>query len=500
MPFEATVYRVLIASPGDVLQERDVVERAIINWDDEHARDRGVVFLPVRWERTSPRGGISGQEAINEDLVDTSDVLIGVFWSRIGEKTASDDSGSIEEIRRFARSGKPYGLFFNNAPIPMHHDPEQFKSLRAFKSEVHSFDSELRGLTQDFASDDELLRFVGRFLTDTLRRLQASEQSDRDSRPRGPAASVRTRLSPNAEELLKATASGAVETDSTIVTILKSQHPTLARMSHVAFQSAREELERRGVFTVTSDRGDAGLFVTVLEEGLDRGLRAITPDYSRAEGRIQTAICNGAPTTVEDLAERLSLPKMLVRQVADTYAAQDLLKVETFADVTRIRKPASQLCGWDVIRDRKACLVLSSSFRVKGGDRNTITAHILNEGEAAARDVKAMWDLGDGFPPEPGDILFRVIPPELTHPGGTFRTQISVPQPLRDEANEAKPGQEQRVRLKLTFRDGLDERDEAIFTIILRNDRGGAAMWNASEDRQAARIAPICQAARPEAR
>ena len=81
MPFPATLYRVLIASPGDVAPERDVVEAAIIDWNDEHARDRSVVFVPVRWERASPRGGATGQEVVNEDLVDTSDVLIGVFWA-----------------------------------------------------------------------------------------------------------------------------------------------------------------------------------------------------------------------------------------------------------------------------------------------------------------------------------------------------------------------------------------------------------------------------------
>jgi len=69
MAFSATVYRVLITSPGDVAAERDIVERAIIEWDDEHAQDRGVVFLPVRWERTPPRGGVTGQEAINEALL-----------------------------------------------------------------------------------------------------------------------------------------------------------------------------------------------------------------------------------------------------------------------------------------------------------------------------------------------------------------------------------------------------------------------------------------------
>ncbi|MCE3277544.1 MAG: hypothetical protein K0R13_3399 [Propionibacteriaceae bacterium] len=179
MPFSATVYRVLIASPGDVSHERNVVERAIIDWNDEHSRDKFVVFLPVRWERASPRGGAAGQDVVNEDLVDTSDVLIGVFWWRIGTRTREERSGSIEEIRRFARSGRPYGLFFKAGSMPMTHDPEQYAALGLFKNEVRGFESEIRGLTQDFRTRDQLRQYVGRFLTDTARRVSPADREER---------------------------------------------------------------------------------------------------------------------------------------------------------------------------------------------------------------------------------------------------------------------------------------------------------------------------------
>jgi len=71
-----------------------------------------------------------------------------------------------------------------------------------------------------------------------------------------------------------------------------------------------------------------------------------------------------------------------------------------------------------------------------------------------------------------------------------------VPQPLRDESNTPIPGQEKTVRLRVTFRDGLKKRDEATFTILLRNNPN---MWTPREDEQAAQVSAICQFVRPEA-
>jgi Domain of unknown function (DUF4062) len=106
MTFQANVFRVLIASPSDVQAERELIVRVIQEWNDANAVERQVALLPVRWEtHTTPELG-RPQEIINRQIVDSCDLLIGVFWTRIGSPTDEAESGTLEEIERVASQGK----------------------------------------------------------------------------------------------------------------------------------------------------------------------------------------------------------------------------------------------------------------------------------------------------------------------------------------------------------------------------------------------------------
>jgi hypothetical protein len=74
-----------------------------------------------------------------------------------------------------------------------------------------------------------------------------------------------------------------------------------------------------------------------------------------------------------------------------------------------------------------------------------------------------------------------------------------LPWPERDDQGEPIRGQQKEVRLKVTFRDGLDERDTAIFTLLLRNNQT-PNRWSAEELRHKAELSPICQGSRMESR
>jgi len=50
MTFPAQVFRVFIASPSDLPEERDAATDVINDWNAQHAAAEGVVLLPVRWE------------------------------------------------------------------------------------------------------------------------------------------------------------------------------------------------------------------------------------------------------------------------------------------------------------------------------------------------------------------------------------------------------------------------------------------------------------------
>jgi len=138
MSFPAQVFRILIASPSDVTEERELAVRSIQEWNDLNAAERQIVLLPLRWEtHSAPEYGKRPQEVINRQVVDHCDLLVGIFWTRVGSPTGMADSGTIEEIERVATGGKPVMLYFSQGKQdPEKIDIEQLARLREFKKKT----------------------------------------------------------------------------------------------------------------------------------------------------------------------------------------------------------------------------------------------------------------------------------------------------------------------------------------------------------------------------
>ena len=51
MSYMALAVKVMIASPGDVAKERQLIRDVIHEWNAIHAEDRKIVLMPVGWER-----------------------------------------------------------------------------------------------------------------------------------------------------------------------------------------------------------------------------------------------------------------------------------------------------------------------------------------------------------------------------------------------------------------------------------------------------------------
>lgn len=147
MSYECRVYRILVASPSDVADEREVIVRLIQEWNDLHSYTKKVALLPLRWEtHAAPDYATRPQEVINRAIVDDCDLLVGVFWTRIGSPTGIADSGTLEEIERVGKAGKPIMLYFSNVGIePDKIDPAQYEKLRAFKRQTYP-----KGLVENY--------------------------------------------------------------------------------------------------------------------------------------------------------------------------------------------------------------------------------------------------------------------------------------------------------------------------------------------------------------
>ncbi len=136
MSYKADVFHVMIASPGDVKAERAQVREVIHEWNAVHSRSRRIVLLPIGWEtHSAPEMGANPQTIINRQVLDRCDLLIGVFWTRVGTATTDYASGTVEEIEKHVESGRPAMLYFSSQPAALDTvDPDQYKQLRDFKS------------------------------------------------------------------------------------------------------------------------------------------------------------------------------------------------------------------------------------------------------------------------------------------------------------------------------------------------------------------------------
>lgn len=173
MSVEVKLYRILLASPGDVADERAIAREEIYRWNSLHAVDTKTVLLPVGWETdATPDLQARGQAIINRQLVDTSDLLIGIFWTRLGTPTPEAESGTVEEIERFVSEGKRCIIYFSDKAVqPSSIDQQQYESLKKYRKELNP-----RGLTGFFNDANEFREKVFRHITAAIQELARVER------------------------------------------------------------------------------------------------------------------------------------------------------------------------------------------------------------------------------------------------------------------------------------------------------------------------------------
>lgn len=153
MSFDATVLKVLIASPADVSEERKNIPLIIAKWNRLNAETTKIVLLPVKWEtHSAPLLGDRPQGIVNNQVVTTCDMAIGVFGTRLGSPTGVSESGTAEEIEWFLDNNKPVMLYFSSRPIdPQKLDIVQYTALKEFEKKMQKL-----GLTGSYTSIEDL--------------------------------------------------------------------------------------------------------------------------------------------------------------------------------------------------------------------------------------------------------------------------------------------------------------------------------------------------------
>ncbi|OLU22962.1 hypothetical protein BVH03_22190 [Pseudomonas sp. PA15(2017)] len=161
MSYGVTLYNLFIASPGDVGWARTQIRQSAYLWNEVNTKHRKAVLFPLGWETNSaPNMGAPAQQIINETLLSEADILVGVFWTRLGTPTAEFESGTVEEIERHIKAGKPTLLYFSEQPVALGSvDMEEYERLQTFKKSCQS-----RGLYHQFEDQPKFVEDFNRHL------------------------------------------------------------------------------------------------------------------------------------------------------------------------------------------------------------------------------------------------------------------------------------------------------------------------------------------------
>jgi hypothetical protein len=145
-PLEPRVLKVFLASPIDVIEEREALVRLVRDINDV------LVFLApetrlslelVRFETHSFPDIGQAQEVINRQIPIDYDIFIGVMWRRCGTRTATSASGTVEEFRRAcekrSKGHLPRIMFYfceQLIPVPDAAELEQLREVVNFRDEL----------------------------------------------------------------------------------------------------------------------------------------------------------------------------------------------------------------------------------------------------------------------------------------------------------------------------------------------------------------------------
>ena len=168
-------YRIFVASPGDVSEERRVARDVILSVSQRLGDRGGFTLDPVGYETHATLDAGRPQSLINP-LVGTCDVFVGILWSRFGTPTGVAESGTAEEFAEAESLRAQHGerpqimVFFSDAPVPMDrlrapNGRPQFDKVQEFRdryeasgglaehyADVYGFERKLRGQLESWCA------------------------------------------------------------------------------------------------------------------------------------------------------------------------------------------------------------------------------------------------------------------------------------------------------------------------------------------------------------
>jgi hypothetical protein len=177
---QISLLKLALCGPGDVKKEIQIAQEVVTEWNLQHGEASGFWIKHQHWSTDShPDLSERPQGVINRQVIDDSDMIVAIFWSRFGTPTGVADSGTEEEIRRGIKLRRRVMVYFSDLePIPSTADRHQLESLWNFRQDLQS-----AGLCWRFASRDQFRRDFARHLALKLNDFQEAASVDQEIVP-----------------------------------------------------------------------------------------------------------------------------------------------------------------------------------------------------------------------------------------------------------------------------------------------------------------------------
>ena len=189
--------RIFVASPGDVLSERDQLNKVVEELNltmSAIAPEKGLILELVRWEtHVHPGLGLDAQAVVFEQIPDF-DIFVGLLWKRMGTPTSTASSGTEAEFRLAYETWQknktlPVLFYFCQQAFPPPRTLDEVEQLRrvvAFRAELSN-----KGLVADYAEHERFADVIRPHLLLVLGKLCS---------PHGSAVETANRVAARASE------------------------------------------------------------------------------------------------------------------------------------------------------------------------------------------------------------------------------------------------------------------------------------------------------------
>lgn len=182
MPTSQTKYTILLSSPNDVSDERQLIETIVAELNKTWGIQNSATIEILSWENVPSGIGSEPQDVINKSLGTDWDIYLGIMHTRFGSPTKGFGSGTEEEFERAVevhekdKSHKSIMFYFKGGMVDVNAvDTEQLEKVRHFKKRLGD-----RGIFyHDFPETEQLGSLIRIHLPKVLEELRAAHSASK---------------------------------------------------------------------------------------------------------------------------------------------------------------------------------------------------------------------------------------------------------------------------------------------------------------------------------